>query len=74
MNPSQLFEQNKADAENGSANAQNNLGIFYRDGQGVPKDEVEAVNWFREAAEQNNASAQCNLGDLLRHRRRCSKG
>jgi TPR repeat protein len=28
----------------------------------VAKDAVEAVKWYRKAAEQNNADAQCNLG------------
>ena len=31
-------------------------------GQGVAKDEVEAVKWYRKAAEQNDAEAQNNLG------------
>jgi hypothetical protein len=31
-------------------------------GQGVEKDEAEAVKWYRKAAEQNNAGAQNNLG------------
>ena len=41
-----------------------NLGILYRDGLGVPKDEFEAVRWFRLAADQGDASAQVNLGKL----------
>jgi TPR repeat protein len=28
----------------------------------VTKDEAEAVNWYRRAAEQGNAYAQSNLG------------
>jgi hypothetical protein len=28
----------------------------------VAKDDVEAVKWFRKAAEQNDAIAQCDLG------------
>ncbi len=31
-------------------------------GQGVATNYVEAVKWFRKAAEQNYAQAQCNLG------------
>ena len=27
----------------------------YRDGTGVPQDDVEAVKWYRKAAEQGNA-------------------
>ena len=49
-------------AEQGYAKAQNNLGLMYAKGQGVPKDEAEAVRWCRKAAEQGNAQAQFNLG------------
>jgi len=38
------------------------LGFSYADGTGVAKDEVEAVKWFRRAAEQNVAEAQATLG------------
>jgi len=31
-------------------------------GRGVAQDYVEAVKWFRKAAEQNEADAQFNLG------------
>ena len=50
-------------AENRDANAQFSLGYEYATGQGVPKDEVEAVRWYRKAAEQGNADAQFFLGD-----------
>jgi hypothetical protein len=33
-------------------------------GQGVPKDEQQAVAWFRKAAEQGLALAQFNLGNM----------
>lgn len=66
MSPSQLFEQHKAEAENGNANAQAYLGYCYREGVGVVRDDVEAVKWFRKAAEQNNADAQYNLGVCYR--------
>ena len=38
------------------------MGFAYSYGQGVPKDEVEAVKWFRKAAEQGDARAQFHLG------------
>ena len=44
------------------ANGQNTLGILYARGQGVAVDHVEAVRWFRKAAEQGYATAQHNLG------------
>ena len=45
-----------------AAAAQLYLGDLYGNGQGVGQDYVQAVAWFRKAAEQNNAQAQFNLG------------
>ena len=56
------FQETKTEAEKGSAQAQFSLGFMYRDGDGVPKDEAEAVKWFRKAADQGLANAQLNLG------------
>ena len=39
-----------------------NLGIMYDIGEGVPENNAEAVKWYRKAADQGHASAQCNLG------------
>jgi tetratricopeptide (TPR) repeat protein len=50
-------------AEQGDAEAQNNLGLAYYNGQGVTQDYVEAVKWWRKAAEQDLAEAQNNLGN-----------
>ncbi len=49
-------------AEQGDAVAQNNLGVMYRRGEGVPQDYAEAVKWYRKAAEQGAALALNNLG------------
>ena len=49
-------------AEKGEADAQFNLGLMYDLGQGVAKDEVEAVKWFRKAADQGDATPQVILG------------
>ena len=38
------------------------LGVAYENGQGVKQDRSEAVRWYRKAAEQGHADAQCNLG------------
>eukprot|EP00729_Bicosta_minor_P032700 gene32700-biopygen10627 len=46
--------------------AQYNLGTVYRDGEGVEQDHVEAVKWFRKAAEAGDAAAQFNLGVMYR--------
>ena len=52
----------RAKAENGDAQSQFNLGSWYAKGEGVAKDYVEAVKWYRKAAEQNSAEAQDALG------------
>jgi len=49
-------------AGQGHAPAQNNLGAMYAKGEGVPRDDAEAVTWFRRAAEQGDARAQVKLG------------
>jgi hypothetical protein len=49
-------------AEQGNAQAQNILGILYRDGKGVVQDFVEAVKWYRKAAAQRVTGAQWDLG------------
>ena len=33
-------------AENGSANAQFNLGALYANGEGIPQDSIESYVWF----------------------------
>ena len=50
-------------AKIGNAKAQYNLGQWYCDGDHwVHKDKGLAVKWFRKAAEQGDAPAQCRLG------------
>ncbi len=41
-------------AEQGEAQAQNNLGAMYAKGQGVPQDYAAAIVWYRKAAEQGD--------------------
>ena len=42
---------------------QEHLGYIYADGlEDVPQDDIEAVRWFRKAAEQGRVLAQYNLG------------
>jgi uncharacterized protein len=36
-------------------NAQNNIGLMYKNGNGVVQDYAEALKWYRLAAEQGNA-------------------
>ena len=51
-------------ADQGTADAQLNLGVMYANGEGVVKDSAEAVNWYRKAADQGNASGQVILGAM----------
>jgi TPR repeat protein len=51
-----------AKSEMGDAVAQLSLGNSYYRGQGVAKNYVEAVKWFRKAAEQNLVGGQFFLG------------
>ena len=51
-------------AERGDATAQFNLGVMYANGEGVPQDDAEAVQWYRLAAEQGHAEAQGTLGAM----------
>ena len=48
-------------ADQNVANFQFLLGSYYFEGQGVTKDEAEAVKWFRKAADQGLADAQYEL-------------
>jgi len=58
-----LLAEIRAKAEKGDAQAQFELGYAFSFGNlAVAKDEVEAVKWYRKAAEQNLAQAQYNLG------------
>jgi hypothetical protein len=34
-------------------------------GRGVPQSDVEAARWLRKAADQGDADAQSNLGNML---------
>jgi TPR repeat protein len=52
-------------AEQGDAQAQNNLGQMYRYGEGeVPKNSAEAMKWYRKATDQGMTYAQIQLGTM----------
>lgn len=52
-------------ATDGLADAAYNLGNLHASGRDdLPKDPVKALNWYRQAAEMNHASAQFNLAGL----------
>ena len=45
-------------AEQGYPDAQFELGLMYKHGAGVPKDNKEAMKWFKLAAEQGHSDAK----------------
>jgi uncharacterized protein len=49
-------------AEQGNADAQWNMGVRYHNGEGVPQDDTQAVQWFLRAAKQGHVAAQATLG------------
>ena len=51
-------------AEQGDADAQNNLGVMYENGYGTTQDYKKAAKWYRLAAEQGQGVAQEQLGEL----------
>lgn len=53
-------------AEQGEAYAQFLLGSMLATGQGVQKDEAQAVEWFTKSAQQGNIQAQFNLACMYK--------
>jgi TPR repeat protein len=51
-------------AAKGDAVAQTRIGWLHQKGLGVPKNDKEAIKWYRLAAAQGNDSAQSNLGKM----------
>lgn len=57
-----LVKDETAEAEAGDATAQFSLGLLYTLGaEGVERNAALAAKWFRLAAEQGHAAAQCRL-------------
>ncbi|MBQ6664232.1 MAG: SEL1-like repeat protein [Synergistaceae bacterium] len=49
------------------ARAQYNIGYMYFNGLGVLKDNEEAIDWFKKAAEQGDEGAKSELEKLSRY-------
>jgi TPR repeat protein len=54
----------KEKAEQGDKDAQYQLGLAYKTGEGVTQDYSNALKWFQKAAEQGYAGAQHNMGAM----------
>ena len=51
-------------ADEGIAEAQNNIGFLYQNGFGVKRNYNTAIKWYQRAADQSLAEAEHNLGVL----------
>ena len=45
-------------ASQGDAEAQFNLGVMYKDGIGVPQNNVDAILWLRKSSDQGHEHAR----------------
>lgn len=66
MDPATNTQRIRAQAEKGSADAQNNLGFAYLRGDGLPQDYSQARSWFENAANGGSTQAMHNLADMYR--------
>lgn len=57
-------------ADDGDAEAQFGVAYLYDEGLGVPQDGVEAIRWYRLAADQGHLKSQFNLGTLYQSGRK----
>jgi TPR repeat protein len=60
----QSITELQSKAQDGDVQAQLALAKAYDLGEGVPKDEEKAVQWWEKAAEHGNVSAQVSLGGV----------
>jgi hypothetical protein len=49
-------------ADQGDAEAQFQMGVRYHNGENVPQDDAQAMQWFLRSAEQGHVDAQSHLG------------
>ncbi len=67
------FRGYKAMAAKGNADGQRYLGMMYENGQGVPKNCLEASRWYEKAAAQGDVGAIVRLGLLYANGRGVAK-
>jgi peptidoglycan hydrolase-like protein with peptidoglycan-binding domain len=57
----------RAAGNRGDPRAQDQLGVMYEEGQGLTRDDVNAVYWYEKAAAQDYPPAQLNLARMYRN-------
>ena len=60
--PTHVFKKSTQCSKQGDGSALFNKGYAYANGQNMPRDEVKAVQWYRQSAEQCYAPAEFMLG------------
>ena len=60
-------------AERGHVLAQFNLGVMYREGNGIPENSKRGLDWITKAAEQGYIDAQLYLGGFYRYGSQAAK-
>lgn len=55
------FQRLLAEAKQGDAGAQDDVGVMYAEGRGVERDYQKAVFWLKKSAEQGDRLGTCNL-------------
>lgn len=60
----EYIDRVRKNAEQGNAEDQIKLGIYYTLAMGVPSNSRETVKWIRQAADQGNTEAQLLLADF----------
>jgi len=66
LNPTQALVWLTRAAEQQHADAQFDVGMFYKDGTSAPRDLVRAKQWLGKAAAQGHVKAKVALQDIIR--------
>ena len=61
----EAFNWYKLSAEQGSIEAQYNLGLAYRFGIGVDQNFTQSLKWYKQSASKGHSGAQYNLNLLF---------
>jgi TPR repeat protein len=62
---SEAFAVFQTGAIHGDATSMYDLGVFYQNGYGVPRDFAKAREWYEKAAAKDSSLAMANLGALF---------
>lgn len=62
VNQQDNFQELTQKAKQNDVEAQYKLAVMYFDGNGVAKNEIKAIAWFKKAAENGSSDASFNLG------------